>query len=83
MVKLGGLIGVASLALVSITFTALLLVSGWNALREELVPGFRSNPPRLRAVALTLLGVALPVLLTAALTGYFAIWLFGIVAAGG
>ena len=72
-----GSIIVFGLALVGIAFTALLLVSGWNALREEVMPGFRSNPPRARSLALTLLGVVLPILLIAAFTAYFAIWLLG------
>ena len=63
------------LALTGIIVTAILLVSGWNALGEELLPGFRIDPPRARSLALTLLGVVLPILLLAAFTTYFAIWL--------
>ncbi len=63
------------LALAGIIVTAILLVSGWNALSEELLPGFRIDPPRARSLALTLLGVVLPNLLLAAFTTYFAIWL--------
>ena len=61
------------LALAGIIVTAILLVSGWHALGEELLPGFRIDPPRMRALALTLLGVVLPILLLAAFTTYFAI----------
>ena len=63
------------LALAGIIVTAILLVSGWNALGEELLPGFRIDPPRARSLALILLGVVLPILLLAAFTTYFAIWL--------
>ncbi len=63
------------LALAGIIVTAILLVSGWNALGEELLPGFRIDPPRARSLALALLGVVLPILLLAAFTTYFAIWL--------
>ena len=76
-----GSIIVFSLALVGIAFTALLLASGWNTLRDEVVPGFRSNPPRARSLALTFLGVVLPILLIAAFTAYFAIWLLGMLLA--
>ncbi len=61
------------LALAGIIVTAILLVSGWNALGEELLPGFRIDPPRACSLALTLLGVVLPILLLAAFTTYFAI----------
>ena len=74
-----GWIVVLGLALLAIAFTALLLASGWNAVREELWPGFRMDPPRPRSLALTLLGVVLPVLLIAALTTYLAIWLLGLI----
>ena len=65
------------LALTAIAFTAILLVSGWNALREEIMPNFRVAPPRPRTLGLALLGVVLPVVLTAAFTAYLAIWLIG------
>ncbi len=70
-----GSIVALGLALAGIIVTAILLVSGWNALGEELLPGFRIDPPRLRSLALALLGVVLPILLLAAFTTYFAIWL--------
>ena len=71
---------VVALALVAIGFTAILLARGWNALREELAPGFRIDPPRPRSLILALLGVLLPVLLLAAFTTYFAIWLLRMLA---
>ena len=76
MVFVGGIIAFL-LALAAIVFTAILLVSGWNALREEIFPNFRVSPPRPPTVALTLLGVVLPVVLIAAFTAYLAIWLIG------
>ncbi len=73
-----GLLGLASVALLAITFTALMLVSAWNALREELVPGFRIDPPDLRSIGLALIGLVLPVALIAAFSAFCAIWLLGV-----
>jgi hypothetical protein len=64
-------------ALLAATFTALLLVSGWNAIREELVPGFRIDPPGPRSITLIAIGAVLPVVLIAAFITYFAIRLLG------
>jgi hypothetical protein len=71
---IAGALVVVALALVAIIFTALLLASSWNALREELLPSFRIDPPGLRAICVTLFGMVLPVILTALFTGYLAIW---------
>ena len=64
-------------ALLAATFTVLLLVSAWKAIREELIPGFHSDPPGPRSITLMLIGALLPIVIIAALTVYFAIWLLG------
>ena len=74
---IAGALVVIVLALVAIIFTALLLVSSWNALREELLPSFRIDPPGLRTIAMALIAIVLPVILTALFTGYLAIWVLG------
>ena len=74
---IAGALVVAGLALVAIIFTALLLVSSWNALREELLPNFRIDRPGVRAIGIALAGLVLPVILTALFTGYLAIWVLG------
>ena len=74
---IAGALVVVALALVAIIFTALLLVSSWNALREELLPNFRIDPPGLRAIGVALIAMVLPVILTALFTGYLAIWVLG------
>jgi hypothetical protein len=61
------------MALVGAVLTALLLASGWNALREEILPGFRIESPGLRSLALVLIGLLLPVGLLAVFSGYFAV----------
>ena len=76
-----GLIIAGVLALLSAGFTALLLVSAFNALREVLWPDFRRLPPGPAGLGLTLLGFALPALLTALLTAYLAVWLLRVIAA--
>ena len=72
-----GSVVAAGLALLAILFAAILLISGWHALRGELLPGFRIDPPRPRSVGLAVLGVLLPILLIAAFTAYLAAWLLG------
>jgi hypothetical protein len=71
---IAGAVVVVALALVAIIFTALLLASSWNALREELLPSFRIDPPGLRAIGVALVGLVLPVILLTLFTGYLAIW---------
>jgi hypothetical protein len=61
------------MALVGIILAALLLASGWNALREEILPGFRMAPPGLRSLLLVLVGLLLPIGLLAVFSGYFAV----------
>lgn len=63
-----GIIGVIVLAVVVLSVALLTLWSGWRAYRDELRPGFRSNPPGVRSIALTLVGVVVPVLVIAAFT---------------
>jgi hypothetical protein len=76
---IAGVLVVVALALVAIIFTALLLVSSWNGIREELLPTFRIDPPGLRAIGMALIGMVLPVILTALFTGYLAIWVLGLI----
>ena len=73
-----GSIGAVGLSLLAIAFTASLFVSAWNALREEVAPGFRMDPPGPRSLVLTLCGVVLPILLLAALSTFLAISLLRI-----
>ena len=75
--SIGGSILVLGLALVAVVFTALLLTSAANGLREELWPGSRRAPPSPRTIALALFGAVLPVLLIAVLTAFLAAWLLG------
>ncbi len=76
---IAGAIVVAALALVALVFTALLLVSSWNAIHEELLPNFRIDPPGPRALGMTLVGMILPVMLIALFTGYLAVSIIGLV----
>ncbi len=77
MLRIGGILAALAIALLAMTFTALLLVSAWNAFRDELTPGFRIARPGARSLLLTLLGLLLPLALIAAFTTYLAIWLLG------
>jgi len=79
MIAIVGIVSTFALVLFVIAFTALLLVSGWNGLREELIPGFHIKPPSSRTVFLTFLGVALPLLLLAAFTTFLAVSMLGMV----
>ncbi|MBA3944714.1 MAG: hypothetical protein H0X37_09160 [Herpetosiphonaceae bacterium] len=77
MIVLGtlGLVAIISAALVvaGVTF-----YGGWRALGDELVRrNFRSQPPGLGTLGLTLLGLILPVLLITLFLVAFAAWLFG------
>jgi hypothetical protein len=74
-----GAVILAVLALIALCFTALLLVSGWNGVRDELVRGFRIDPPGLRGLGLAAIGMLLPVASIAILTGYLAVWLIGLI----
>lgn len=59
-------------ALVSLFVAGLTLWSGWQAFHDELLPGFRTVPPRPRSVVLTVLGFVLPLAAIAAFTLYLA-----------
>lgn len=72
MVVLGFVLILALVAL-SLAVAAVSLWSGWRALRDEVLPGFRSNPPGPGALVLTLLGVVLPLLAIAVFTLYLAL----------
>ena len=80
---IAGVLVLVLLALIALAVTLLLVASGWNAVHGELLRGFRIDPPRPRDLALSLLGIIAPVLLTAAFTGYLALWLIGMIASGG
>lgn len=64
---------VVVLALVALAFAVLLLISGWNGMREELLPSFRIDPPGPRTLSITLIGIVLPVILIALFCGYLAL----------
>ena len=72
MALIGALLvwGAAALA---VGVAALTLWSGWLALRDELLPGFRTRPPGPRSIALTALGVLLPLVAISAFTLYLAV----------
>lgn len=74
---IAGTIVMGLLALIALVFTALLLVSAWHGVREELLPGFRSAPPGPVSLGLALIGILLPALLIALFTGYLAVWIMG------
>ncbi len=65
-------LGAAGLALAVAGVT---LWGGWLALRDELVPGFRTVPPRPRSILLTGIAVLLPIVAIAAFTLYLAVTL--------
>jgi hypothetical protein len=70
-----GVVLVWGFALAALAVAGLMLWSGWLAFKEELLPGFKVSPPSPGSIALTLLGVALPIVVTAIFTLYLAIWL--------
>ena len=67
-----GSILVLAAALLALGVAGLTLWSGWSAFRDELLPGFRTVPPRPRSLILTVLGVVLPLFAIAAFTLYLA-----------
>ena len=71
MVVLGS-ISILTAAALALAVAGLMLWSGWRAFRDELLPGFRTVPPRPRSVVLTVLGVLLPIAGIAAFTLYLA-----------
>jgi hypothetical protein len=66
------ILGAVALA---VAVAAITLWSGWRAFQDELIPGFRTVPPRPRTLVLTLVGVVLPLLAIAVFTLYLAITL--------
>ena len=72
MTVLGSIL-IVSAALLSLLVAGLTLWSGWRAFQDELIPGFRTVPPRPRSVVLTALGVVLPLAAIAAFTFYLAV----------
>lgn len=74
---IAGALVMGVLALIALVFTALLLVSAWSGVRDELLPGFRSDPPGPGSLSLALIGMLLPVLLIVLFTGYLAVWIIG------
>ena len=76
-----GALGVWGAALLAVAVAAVTLWSGWRALRGELLPGFRTVPPRPRAIVLTALGVVLPLLAVGAFALYLAVVLLQLGAA--
>lgn len=75
---IAGVLIMGVLALIALVFTALLLVSAWSAMREELLPTFRIDPPSPSGLALALIGMLLPVMLIILFTGSLAAWIIGL-----
>lgn len=67
-----GAILVWGAALLAVAVAAVTLWSGWRALRDEVLPGFRTRPPGPRSIVLTLVGVLLPLGAIGAFTLYLA-----------
>ncbi len=72
MVITGMLLALAAAGL-SVALAAVTLWSGWLALRDELLPGFRTVPPRPRSILLTGIAVLLPICAIALFTLYLAV----------
>jgi len=70
-----GVLLVLGLAVVALGAAGLMLWSGWLALRDELLPGFKVSRPGPGSIALTLIGVIAPILIIGAFIVYLAIWL--------
>ena len=70
-----GVILVLGFAVVAVAVAGLMLWSGWLALKDEVLPGFKTVRPGPGAIALTVIGVILPIVLIAAFTLYLGIWL--------
>ncbi|HEX6289223.1 MAG TPA: hypothetical protein VFZ66_08535 [Herpetosiphonaceae bacterium] len=70
-----GVVLVLGLAVVAAGAAGLMLWSGWLALKDEVLPGFRMVRPNPGSLVLTALGVVLPILMIAAFTLYLAIWM--------
>lgn len=65
-------------AAIAVAAAAVVLWSGWLALRDEIRPGFKSVRPGPGGIVLTLIGVVFPVVMIALFTLYLAIWLINV-----
>ncbi len=74
MVIVGFVLVLGAVAL-AVGVAGIMLWSGWRAFKDELIPGFRTVPPRPRSLVLTLVGVVLPLLFIVAFTLYLAVTL--------
>jgi hypothetical protein len=70
-----GVLLVLGLAVGAIGAAGLMLWSGWLALRDEVLPGFKSVRPGPGSIALTLIGVVGPIIVIAVFILYLAIWM--------
>ncbi len=70
-----GMIVTLGLAIVVFGGAGLIFWAGWLALKQEVLPGFKTVPPGPGSLILTLLGVILPIVLIGVFTLYLAIWL--------
>ncbi len=77
-----GTLGLGVIVIVALVLAGTTLYSCWRALRDELAMGnFRSQPPSIASLGLTLLGVVLPVVLIALFLLALAVVLFGMLPA--
>ncbi len=72
MVVIGTLLALAAAGL-AVAVAGVTLWAGWLALRDELLPGFRTVPPRPRSILLTGVAVLLPLVAIALFTLYLAV----------
>jgi hypothetical protein len=70
-----GVVLVLGLAVVAIGAAGVMLWTGWLALRDEVLPGFKMVRPGPGSIALTLIGVVVPILMIGTFSLYLAIWL--------
>ncbi len=77
-----GTLGVSAIIVVALVLAGILLYSGWRAVRDELAArNFRSQPPHVGSIGLTLLGVILPVVMLTLFLAALAASLFGLLLA--
>jgi hypothetical protein len=70
-----GFILILGAVALAVAVAIITLWSGWRTFRDELLPGFRPVPPSPRSIALTVVGVVLPLLVIAVFTIYLAVTL--------
>lgn len=70
-----GFILILGAVVLAVAVAVITLWSGWRAFQDELIPGFRTVPPRPHAIVLTFIGVVLPLLAIAVFTLYLAVTL--------